>query len=312
MSKDRYALSFPEMTTVRTFFHKHAEEYITKEFQMRTILSEMGQYPPSTEIGYVLEAFGGKVSFNNFCNYCCYLKKKYSKPEPKDVDTLRAFVALGGGGDRTGDISTEDLRQTCKHFQLTIDIDAMIKEVDEDGSGTVDYSEFQSMWVVVQELEDDDVEPGHHLPMVRKASMKMEEEVTLDDEENLQAVRQFLFPLERKGTAPDINAASKRKSVRGKSVVRLPPLGGLSKKEKADVFESFGEMTREEDSKAGLKPIAPVHPHTARASVAAFVPPSPTILDFRGRSHKKNTSSPHHTPRKPISARGPVKRSRLY
>ena len=47
--------------------------------------------------------------------------------------------------DKTGEGSTEKLRKICKEFSLTLDIDKFIEEVDQDGSGTVDFEEFSKM-----------------------------------------------------------------------------------------------------------------------------------------------------------------------
>ena len=99
-----------------------------------------------------------------------------------ETDTIEAFVALGGNADKTGEISTEQLRAVVKvrlfdttfppvrvmpmrsvhikslhnlkprsfffllqDFGLTIDIDKLIRETDADGSGQVDYPEFKAM-----------------------------------------------------------------------------------------------------------------------------------------------------------------------
>ena len=56
-----------------------------------------------------------------------------------------AYVALGGNADRSGTINAERLRKTCQYFQLTIDIDKLIKQYDTDGSGEIDYDEFKAM-----------------------------------------------------------------------------------------------------------------------------------------------------------------------
>ena len=42
-------------------------------------------------------------------------------------------------------MSTDKLRSICKEFSLTLDIDKFIEEVDQDGSGTVDFEEFSKM-----------------------------------------------------------------------------------------------------------------------------------------------------------------------
>eukprot|EP00759_Apiculatamorpha_spiralis_P047553 PhF_6_TR43160/c0_g1_i3/m.66096 len=63
----------------------------------------------------------------------------------KDRDTVDAFVATGGNRDKTGIVQGQLLSQRCKEFQLTIDIDRLLSEIDEDGNGTVDYHEFETL-----------------------------------------------------------------------------------------------------------------------------------------------------------------------
>ena len=52
--------------------------------------------------------------------------------------------------DKTGEVSTEKLRNICKEFSLTIDIENFIEEVDQDGSGTVDFDEFSKMMLMAR------------------------------------------------------------------------------------------------------------------------------------------------------------------
>ena len=54
-------------------------------------------------------------------------------------------MALGGNKDKSGCISSDKLINTCKDFGLTIDIVKLINEVDEDGSGEIEYEEFKAM-----------------------------------------------------------------------------------------------------------------------------------------------------------------------
>ena len=56
-----------------------------------------------------------------------------------------AFIALGGNADKTGNVQAEKLRGIVKEFGLTIDIDRLIREVDTDHSGLIDYQEFAVM-----------------------------------------------------------------------------------------------------------------------------------------------------------------------
>ena len=62
-----------------------------------------------------------------------------------ETDTIDAYVALGGNKDKSGCISSDKLINTCKEFGLTIDIVKLINEVDEDGSGEIEYEEVKAM-----------------------------------------------------------------------------------------------------------------------------------------------------------------------
>ena len=61
-------------------------------------------------------------------------------------DTVEAFAALGGRKDRQGGVDVDILRGAVQAFELTIDIDAMIREVDTDMSGFIEYEEFSTMF----------------------------------------------------------------------------------------------------------------------------------------------------------------------
>jgi Ca2+-binding EF-hand superfamily protein len=51
---------------------------------------------------------------------------------------------MGGEASGEGAINAEKLIQTIKvEFEMTIDIEALIKEIDEDGSGQIEFDEFQ-------------------------------------------------------------------------------------------------------------------------------------------------------------------------
>ncbi|KPI86139.1 hypothetical protein ABL78_4794 [Leptomonas seymouri] len=72
-------------------------------------------------------------------------------PGGADDDTLRAFVALGGEEDGSGEISAATLRDAVRGFGLTIDIDAMIRNVDVHHSGMLDYVDFCALWAAPAE-----------------------------------------------------------------------------------------------------------------------------------------------------------------
>jgi Ca2+-binding EF-hand superfamily protein len=67
----------------------------------------------------------------------------HKKKDPEhDIETIAAFVALGGNEDRTGHLQTEILQAAFTNFGLTSGLETMLAEVDEDGNGTIDFYEF--------------------------------------------------------------------------------------------------------------------------------------------------------------------------
>ena len=69
-----------------------------------------------------------------------------------NIDDLEAFCALGGNRDKTGQVETLKLQAIINDFELSIDIEELIKEYDVDNSGFIDFAELASM------LKDDDDE----------------------------------------------------------------------------------------------------------------------------------------------------------
>ena len=55
-----------------------------------------------------------------------------------DQDTLDAYVAIGGPSDKSGHIQGELLVKIIKEeFDLPIDIEQLIREVDDSGNGEI-------------------------------------------------------------------------------------------------------------------------------------------------------------------------------
>ena len=62
------------------------------------------------------------------------------------MELLDAFVAMGGDADGGGCVDATKLIKTIKEeFQMTIDIEKLIEEIDEDGSGEIEFDEFQAL-----------------------------------------------------------------------------------------------------------------------------------------------------------------------
>ena len=68
---------------------------------------------------------------------------------------------MGGDQDGGGCVDAEKLITTIKkEFEMTIDIEALINEVDEDGSGEIEFDEFKELLAGGGGGEDDDDDGG--------------------------------------------------------------------------------------------------------------------------------------------------------
>ncbi len=69
------------------------------------------------------------------------------------------FRASCREADGDGSIDAEKLIQVIKHeFQMPIDIEALIEEIDEDGSGEIEFDEFKALLESGQGAGDDPTE----------------------------------------------------------------------------------------------------------------------------------------------------------
>ncbi|KAG8458016.1 hypothetical protein KFE25_007223 [Diacronema lutheri] len=117
-------------------------------FELRATLQSMGQQPTDEELFDMIaevDADGsGEIDFPEFLKVMIAQKEKQAAASDES-DTIDAFVALGGAPDKSGDISADKLRKVVREFGLTIDIDTLIREVDTDSSGFIEYDEFRRM-----------------------------------------------------------------------------------------------------------------------------------------------------------------------
>ena len=89
------------------------------------------------------------------------MEKRESEKGTSDADLLDAYVAMGGDPDGGGCIDADQLIKTIKEeFEMTIDIVALIAEVDEDGSGEIEFDEFKELLACGGGDDDDDDEDG--------------------------------------------------------------------------------------------------------------------------------------------------------
>lgn len=96
----------------------------------------------------------GRIKFKEFLQL--FAKLKYAGLQDDDQDMIDAFVALGGEEDTSGHVNADELiRIIKKEFELTIDIEGLIKEVDADGSGVIEFGEFKDL-LKTNYLQDDE------------------------------------------------------------------------------------------------------------------------------------------------------------
>lgn len=116
--------------------------------ELKIVLEMMGQKTTEEEIyRMIAEADAentGRITYAQFVAVIAEQKKNQSSSN--EEDTLDAFVALGGDPDGGGYINAQKLIKIIKEeFEMTIDIEKLILDIDEDGSGKIEYGEFQQL-----------------------------------------------------------------------------------------------------------------------------------------------------------------------
>jgi Ca2+-binding EF-hand superfamily protein len=88
----------------------------------------------------------GAISFVEFLKMV-KMQKEIALSRDAEADMLDAFCALGGNADKTGHVSRKHLVHTIKvEFELPIDIEDMIDALDADGSGEIEWPEFERLF----------------------------------------------------------------------------------------------------------------------------------------------------------------------
>ena len=128
-------------------FDRESSGKINSE-ELRMVLKMMGQKNTEEEIFRLIaeadHANTGEVTFDLF--RIAIQEQKRNKSANTEDDTLDAFVAMGGMDDGDGSIDAKKLIKIIKEeFEMTIDIEQLIKDIDEDGSGAIEYDEFRNL-----------------------------------------------------------------------------------------------------------------------------------------------------------------------
>jgi len=110
------------------------------------ILRAMGFRPSKEELKEILEEIdedgSGEIEFGEFCQLCA----KFLNEEPDEAELKEVFLCFDKEG--SGFITTDQLRKIIGELDphmTSEDLDGIIDEIDEDGSGTMDFDEFCQM-----------------------------------------------------------------------------------------------------------------------------------------------------------------------
>ena len=64
---------------------------------------------------------------------------------------------MGGEPDGEGCVDAEKLIKVIKNdFEMTIEIERLIEEVDADGSGEIEFDEFRTLLGAAEDTDDED------------------------------------------------------------------------------------------------------------------------------------------------------------
>eukprot|EP00760_Papus_ankaliazontas_P036500 PhM_4_TR8327/c0_g1_i1/m.21749 len=141
----RADLTPDEMRTAKTTYERGGA-MLTQE-KVLEVLQSIGLY--SDNLGEALRwvrfSEGAQLTFVAWISLLEILKREHRRSQ-RATDTEDVYMALGGSVDRTGVVSTETLRSVVRTFNLTIDIDRLIHDVDSDDSGQLDFTEFSAMF----------------------------------------------------------------------------------------------------------------------------------------------------------------------
>eukprot|EP00386_Alphamonas_edax_P000848 GDKI01002607.1.p1 GENE.GDKI01002607.1~~GDKI01002607.1.p1 ORF type:complete len:149 (-),score=43.87 GDKI01002607.1:41-487(-) len=119
-------------------------------FEMKQLLEAIGESPTEEELFRFMndidEDGTGQIEFAEFLR--AFEKQRTQAAEVQDEqDTLDAWVALGGGVDKQGQIDTAKLVKIVKDdFGMTIDIQRLVIELDVNKDGKVDFQEFSALF----------------------------------------------------------------------------------------------------------------------------------------------------------------------
>lgn len=131
--------------TVFAQFDKESSGSIDR-FELRLVFEQLG-HKLSEEVLFSMinevdSSNTGKIEFHEFLR----IYEKFQDSEEDEQDMVDAFVAMGGNEDKSGEIDSQRLIDVIRHqFEMTINIEQLIDEIDENQDGTLQYDEFKQL-----------------------------------------------------------------------------------------------------------------------------------------------------------------------
>mmetsp|Transcript_18923 Transcript_18923/g.18244 ORF Transcript_18923/g.18244 Transcript_18923/m.18244 type:complete len:149 (-) Transcript_18923:471-917(-) len=116
-------------------------------WELRQVLEALGQKPTKDKLFHIVSEFDKTMSGNlDFAEFLKIIEYQQEDAEIRDDegDMIAAFVACGGDPNKGGHVRRETLIKIIKYdFGLTIDIEALINNVDVNESGEIEFEEFK-------------------------------------------------------------------------------------------------------------------------------------------------------------------------
>ena len=110
----------------------------------------MGMRPSEEEMFQMMSevdvAMSGHVDFSQLLALVTIQKRRIEVVVDDGGDLAAAFVACGGDSDKGGCVDANVLIKLIKEdFGLSVDMEALIREVDTDGLGKMEFQKFQEL-----------------------------------------------------------------------------------------------------------------------------------------------------------------------
>ena len=118
-------------------------------WELKSLLEVMGMKPSEAELFSMMSEVDVNMSGHvDFSQLLKIVKRQKERLDTKDdgSDLAAAFVACGGDSDKGGCVDANLLIKLIKEdFGLSVDMEALIREVDTDGSGKMEFRKFQEL-----------------------------------------------------------------------------------------------------------------------------------------------------------------------